>query len=138
MRFLLDTCVFAEFSNRDPRQKIIDWVETQLPESLYMSVLTAGEIAKGIEKMPISKRRTGVEAVLESILVRFGPRVLPVTLEISRRWGRLTGEMENVGRPLPVIDSVIAATALHHDLTIITRNDADFAPTGAPVLNIWK
>ena len=138
MRYLLDTCVFAEYSKARPNEKIIEWVDTQIQETLYVSVVTIGEIEKGIAKMQPSRRRTGIEAVLESLLIRFDDRVIPIDTAVARRWGKLTGELENIGRPLPVIDSVIAATALEHHFTLITRNALDFAQTNAKVLNIWK
>lgn len=138
MRYLLDTCVFAEYSKAQPSEKVIDWVDSQIQETLYISVVTIGEIEKGISKMQPSRRRTGIEAVLESLLARFDGRVIPFDTAVARRWGTLTGELENIGHPLPIIDSVIAATAIEHNLTLITRNASDFAQTKAKVLNIWE
>ena len=138
MRYLLDTCVFAEYSQDRPNEKVIDWVDSQIQETLYISVVTIGEIEKGIAKMPPSRRRTGIEAVLESLLIRFDDRVIPIDTAVARRWGKLTGDLENIGRPVPIIDSVIAATALEHHLTLITRNASDFAQTKAKVHNIWE
>ena len=138
MGYLLDTCVFAEYSNVRPRQQVINWVDEQSQESLYISVVTIGEIEKGIERMPVSKKRSGLESMLESLILRFDTRVLPLSTSTLRRWGKLTGGLESRGRPLPVIDSLIAATALEHGLTVVTRNTNDFVVANVDVLNIWE
>lgn len=137
MRYLLDTCVFAEYSNPRPQQVVFDWVDAQPLETLFISVLTVGEIEKGIVKLPSSKRRSGLENLLNSVIARFDTRILPLETASLRRWGKLVGELEKKGRPLPVIDSLLAATALEHNLTLVTRNDADFVPAGVKCLNIW-
>ena len=138
MRYLLDTCVFAEYSKAEPNEKVIEWIDSQIQETLYISVVTIGEIEKGIAKMQPSRRKTGIEAVLESLLIRFDDRVIPLDTAVARRWGKLTGDLEHIGRPLPIIDSLIAATALGHHLTLDTRNASDFAETKAKVVNIWE
>ena len=138
MRYLLDTCVFAEYSKAEPNEKVIEWIDSQIQETLYISVVTIGEIEKGIAKMQPSRRKTGIEAVLESLLIRFDDRVIPLDTAVARRWGKLTGDLEHIGRPLPIIDSLIAATALGHHLTLVTRNASDFAETKAKVVNIWE
>lgn len=138
MRYLLDTNVFAEYSKLNPQQKVIDWIDSQSPESLYISAVTIGEIEKGIVRMPPSKRKAGLEKLLERLILRFDIRILVLDTATFRLWGKLVGRLENKGRTLPVLDSLLAATALEHDLTIVTRNDADFKPTGAKVLNIWQ
>jgi toxin FitB len=138
MNYLSDTCALSEFLKKTPDEKVIEWFENQIEDSLFISVLTIGEINKGISKLPPSKRKTELETWLESILFRYDKRILPISLNIATRWGNLLGELEPKGRVLPIIDSLIAATALEHDLTIITRNESDFADTGAKVLNIWQ
>jgi predicted nucleic acid-binding protein len=100
--------------------------------------LTVGEIEKGITKMPASKRKTSLEEVLENLILRFENRVLAINTAVMRRWGKLVGSLEKKGRVLPVIDSLLAATALEHDLVIVTRNKEDFALTGAQILDIWS
>lgn len=137
MNFLLDTCVFAEYQNKKPDQKVIDWVDSQTEESLFISVLTIGEIEKGIARLPISKRRSNLSSWLESLIHRFDKRIVPLDVEVLRRWGALCGELEEKGRVLPVIDSLIAAKSLTHNLTIITRNVDDFTGTKCLVRNIW-
>lgn len=137
MNFLLDTCVFAEYQNKKPNQRVIDWVDSKTEESLFISVLTIGEIEKGIARLPVSKRRSNLSLWLESLMHRFDKRAIPLDVEVLRRWGALCGALEEKGRVLPVIDSLIAATSLTHNLTIVTRNVDDFAGTGCQILNIW-
>lgn len=138
MNNLLDTCVFAEYQKKQPDEKVIAWVNSRIEETLFLSVLTIGEINKGIAKLPKSKRKTELEKWLQKLIIRFDKRILPLDLEVVRFWGELTGTLETKGRVLPIIDSLIAATALVHNLTIITRNEDDFADTGVKLLNIWK
>ncbi len=138
MRYLLDTCVFAEFSNLRPRHEVIDWTEQQPLESLFMSVITLGEIEKGIVRLPSSKRRTGLEVLLETLLLRFDTRIISLDVPVLRQWAKMVGDLEKKGRVLPVLDSMLAATAIEHGLTIVTRNTEDFAPANVSVLDIWK
>lgn len=137
MKNLLDTCVIAEYKRQAPDAKVMKWLASQIEESLFLSVLTIGEIEKGIVKLSASKRKTDLEDFLEVLLSRFDRRVFSLDTAILRRWGSLTGGLERKGRVLPIIDSLLAATALEHDLTIVTRNTDDFTGTGARVLNIW-
>ncbi len=138
MNYLSDTCALSEFLKKTPAEQVVEWYENQLEESLFVNVVTVGEIHKGIVKLPVSKRRTELEAWLSDVIFRYGKRILPVSVETVIIWGDLVGELERKGRALPTLDSLIAATALEHDLTIITRNESDFADTGAKILNIWK
>ena len=138
MKNLLDTCVISEYKKPQPNQNVIKWLDEQLEESLFISVLTIGEIEKGIAKMPMSKRKDDLELFLENLVTRFDRRILPIDVKIMRCWGKLVGELENKGRVLPIVDSMIAATALENNLTIITQNVADFADTDVNILNIWK
>ena len=138
MNKLLDTCVVAEYKKPAPETKVIQWLDSQIEESMFLSVLTVGEIEKGIVRLPASKRKTNLENFLEVLLARFDRRIISLDTAILRRWAKLVGSLESKGRVLPIIDSLLAATALEHDLTIITRNESDFADTGAKVLNIWE
>lgn len=137
MNFLLDTPVFAEYQNKKPNQKVITWVESQTEESLFISILTVGEIEKGIARLPISKRRSNLSTWLDQLIHRFDRRILSLDVELMRRWGALCGGLEEKGRVLPVIDSLIAATSLTHNLMIVTRNVDDFAGTGCTAINVW-
>jgi predicted nucleic acid-binding protein len=109
------------------------------PGSLYASVLTLAEIRRGIELLPISKRRTQLEEWLENeLLESFGTNLLPVTRAIGDRWAVLSVRAQQRGTPLAFIDGLIAATALEHDLTLVTRNVRDFLDLGVSIFNPWE
>lgn len=138
MNYLIDTCVLSEYRKPQPAAEVVAWLESQSDDSLYMSVLTIGELDKGIFRMPSSKRKTNLEAFVETLLVRFDRRILDLDTAILRRWGIMMGTLETKGWPIPVIDSLMAATALEHDLTLVTRNEADFISTGVAMFNPWR
>ena len=139
MKSLLDTCVIAELVKRRPSARVCEWVETQPEDRLYLSVLTLGEVRKGIARLPASRKRRRLEQWVEVDLRRtFHGRVLPVTAEIAERWGILSAEAQSRGRPVPVIDALLAATALVADLTLVTRNTRDVEASGARWLNPWE
>ena len=136
--FLLDTNVISELIRAKPRPEVKAWIEATEESLLYISVLTLGEIRKGIAGLPQASRRAELEAWLEAGLrPRFAGRILPIDEAVADRWGRLAGEAESKGVALPVMDGLLAATALHYDLTLVTRNTKDVAGTGAPVFNPW-
>jgi len=138
MKYLLDTCTLSEFLKKLPDENVLEWFRGHDEESQYISVLTVGEIQKGISKLARSKRKSELQAWFESVLSRYDGRILAVSLETANLWGNLKADLETQGAPTPVIDSLLAATALEHGLTIVTRNEDDFAATNAKVLNIWK
>lgn len=137
--FLLDTNVLSEFNRRgEPAPIVKQWLEAADTDSLYASVLTFGEIRLGVELLPPSKRRTQLEQWLDRDLPEwFEGRILPVDQAIADRWGLLRAQAQLKGRPLSVVDAVLAATALQHDLTIVSRNVSDFSVVGLAVLNPW-
>jgi predicted nucleic acid-binding protein len=137
--FLLDTNIPSELisTNRDPR--VENWVYAQNQQSLYLSAVSIGELRRGIVILPVSKRRTHLEQWLERELMPwFRGRILPVTAGTGNRWGILDGERRLKGTPLGAADGMIAATALEHDLTLVTRNVKDFAGLGLVLLNPWE
>jgi len=137
--FLIDTNIISEFVKPNPEPNVIRWFQTADPDTLYASVVTVGEIRLGIEDMPLGKRRTDLELWLNTGLPAwFDANLLPVTKEIAERWGRATIEAKRKGLMLATADGLIAATALEHDLTLVTRNTKDFAGLGVALLNPWE
>jgi len=137
--FLLDTNVISELVRRKPEARVTAWVKATDEALLHLSVLTVGELRKGIVSLPNASRRMALGAWLDGELaIRFGHRILPVDEAVADRWGRLTAGAETRVRRLPVIDGLLAATALHHNLTLVTRNTKDVAATGVPVFNPWS
>lgn len=137
--FLLDTNCVSEMVRPHPDRRVVRWMEATDEESLYLSVLTLGEIRKGLAALPQGTLRTRLETWLEvDLKTRFRGRILPVDNDVADRWGLLTAEAKRKGQPLPVIDGLLAATALHYILTIVSRNVSDFARTRAAVLNPWE
>ena len=139
MTYLLDTCLISELVAKQPNQKVLDWVDAQVPETLYLSVITIGEIAKGICKLTPSKRKESLTTWLnETLPNRFENRILTLDVSTMVLWGNLVGQLEQNGRPLPAMDSLIAAIALQHSLSLVTRNENDFAGTGVVIVNPWS
>ena len=138
MSFLLDTSVISELVKKSPHRPVLKWIDDQDETLLYLSVITIGELEKGIARLSASARRNRLQSwVRRDLATRFGERLLPVDARTAARWGTLTGESENRGRPLPVIDSLMAATALIHGFTVVTRNVEDFERCGATCFNPW-
>lgn len=136
--FLLDTNVVSETSKAQPDPKVQAWFESVQEERVYVSVLTLGEIRRGIVSLPSSARRVRLELWCQQLLLRFRDRVLPVDEAVAERWGLITARTEAAGRPLPAVDSLIAATALHYNLTFVTRDTGELAITGVQLLNPWE
>ncbi|MCE9641709.1 MAG: type II toxin-antitoxin system VapC family toxin [Betaproteobacteria bacterium] len=138
MSFLLDTSVISELVRKSPHLPVLEWIGAQEESSLYLSVVTIGEIEKGIARLPASVRKTKLQSwVRRDLAERFGTRLLPIDIRVATRWGTLTGESEKRGQPLPVIDSLIAATALVHGFAVVTRNIEDFKRCGVACVNPW-
>jgi len=135
--FLLDTNCISEPLRVAPDQRVVQWIDSIDEEMLYLSVLTIGELRKGACRLPSSSRRSQLERWLDELCLRFAGRVLSINIEIADRWGRISATAESNGKSLSSIDSLLAATALHHNLTIATRDTQDFVETQVPILNPW-
>lgn len=136
--FLLDTNVISELIKPKPEPKVTAWIDTTDEGLLYLSVLTLGEIRKGIVPLPRSARRTALEAWLSKELpLRFSDRILSVDQEVADRWGYLSGLTGTKGVQVSVIDGLLAATAIRHNLTLVTRDTRDVTATGVSLFNPW-
>jgi len=137
--FLLDTNVISEIVRPRPEPKVTSWIDSVDGNVLYVSVLSLGEIRKGIALLPDAPRRAKLEAWLTSDLeVWFAGRILIVDAVIADRWGRISARCAAAGFVLPVVDGILAATALHHNLTLVTRNTRDISATGVTLFNPWN
>jgi predicted nucleic acid-binding protein len=137
--FLLDTNCISELVRPKPEPRVLEWMEAVDETLLYLSVLTLGEIRKGLAGLAQSKRQTLLENWLEvELQPRFSGRIMSIDTAIADRWGLLTAEAKRNGKPLSIIDGLLAATALEHNLTVVSRNTSDFANTHVPVLNPWE
>ena len=139
MKFLLDTCVISEIFKPTPDEKVVLWVRENDEENLYLSVLTFGEIEKGIEKAPNLAKKKALQSWVENDLKkRFKHRIIDIDMAVVTRWGRVQGIAELAGRPMPTIDGLIAVSGLVHGCTVVTRNISDMRQSGVELLNPWE
>ena len=128
MKYLLDTCTLSEYVKKKPNPKVIDWLDNQDEEQLFVTIITIAELRKGISKLKISNpnRYQKLNNWLFILEKRFTDKILPLDKNILEIWAITCGESEAKGKKLPIIDSLIASTAIYHQLTIVTRNVDDF------------
>jgi predicted nucleic acid-binding protein len=137
--FLLDTNCVSELVRVRPEPRVIDWMDAADEGLLYLSVLTLGEIRKGLASLAQGTRRTRLETWLDvELRARFSGRVLPIDEQVADRWGLLAAQAKRKGIALPIVDGLLAATALHYNLTVVSRNASDFASAHVPVVNPWE
>jgi toxin FitB len=137
--FLLDTTCISELVRANPSPAVLKWVDSTDESLLHLSVLTLGEIRKGIAILSSSARRTTLETWLEVELKRrFAGRILAVDSAVADRWGILAATAKRTGKALSAVDGLLAATAVHHNLAIATRNVADFSIAPVQVVNPWE
>jgi predicted nucleic acid-binding protein len=137
--FLLDTNTVSELVSLKPNQRVLDWMEATDENLLYLSVMTLGEIRQGVAALAQSKKRTMLETWLEvDLQSRFAGRVLPIDGAVADRWGWIMAQAQAKGLTLPVVDGLLAATALQHNLTVVTRNVSDFSVADLSVVNPWE
>lgn len=140
MTYLLDTNVVSELVARRPNERVMAWLRDVPATEVYLSALTIGEIKRGIEKLPIDSRRRHelIRWLEEELLTRFHDRIVDLDAAVMLEWGGLVAGLEAQGHRLPLMDSLIAAQALHHRHALVTRNVKDFAGTGTRLLNPWE
>jgi toxin FitB len=137
--YLLDTNVISELTKLQPEAKVVSWFHATNEELLYLSVLTIGEIRKGIDSLPRSNKRALLESwLVNDLVLRFAGRILEVNLDIAERWGLISAQAKIAGAPLAVVDGLMAATALHYNMILVTRNTKDVQVAGINMLNPWQ
>ena len=138
MKYLLDTCVISEIIKPKPDKNVISWLQEQNENSLYLSVLTFGEIEKGIEKASDRIRKQKLRLWVEDDLKkRFEGRIIPIDFSIAAEWGKVQGKAELLGKPMPTIDGLIAVSGLVNQCTVVTRNVSDMEQSSAELFNPW-
>lgn len=137
MKVLLDTCAIAELKKPKPDAAVVAAVRAVPDEKLFLSVLSVGELAKGIVLLAAGKKRNELATWLAALENGFTGRILPVTVEIARMWGEVTAQARKKGLVVAPTDGLIASTAIVHRLHVMTRNEKDFQGTGARIVNPW-
>ena len=139
MKYLLDTCVISEIIRPRPSTKVTKWIKQEDESNFFISVLTIGELHKGIEKLDESRRKEELHNWVDNDLKeRFWTRIIDIDLQTAMTWGKIQGMTERVGKPMPAIDSLIAATGITHHLTVVTRNISDMKASGVALINPWE
>ena len=137
--FLLDTNILSEFARiGQPNQNVDHWIRETPEESLFASVLTFAEIRRGVELLPAGKRRTQLEEWQDDLIESFSTRMFPVTKAVADRWAVLSAQAQHQGITLANFDGLIAATAIEHDKTLVTRNVKHFSGVAEPLFNPWE
>ena len=138
MAYLLDTCAISEMVAVKPNAKVLSWFEHQAEETLFISVITSGEIQKGINQLETGKRKLKIEAwFFDELVPNFQGRVITLDEKIMATWARMIAEYKLKGIVRPSFDSLIEATALHHNLILVTRNEKNFLSSNVSILNLW-
>ena len=138
MRFLIDTCVVSELIKAPPDKNVLAWFEGISEEDIYMSSLTLGEIEYGIERLHDGKKKNDIALWFREVKEQFREHIVPVTTEISLRWGSIRTNVQKKGFDISVVDGIIAATSICGDFTLATRNVSDFKHIGLDIINPWE
>lgn len=139
MKYLLDTCVISEIVKKEPNKNVLAWLAAQDEESLFLSILTFGELQKGVTKAADQTRKARLEAWIEEDLKkRFDGRVIPIDLKVVTAWGSIQGAAELAGKAMPTIDGLIAVSGLAYNCIVVTRNLSDMEQSTVELLNPWQ
>lgn len=138
MNYLLDTCVISELASQSPNSNVVSWIDGLGDDNVFISVITIGEIKRGIQRLPMAGRRRKLEDWLENLLVRFDDTIVAVDTNVVLSWGEMIAVLDKKGRPMPALDSLIAASARYHHLVLATRNTIDFKHSGIQLFNPWQ
>jgi predicted nucleic acid-binding protein len=135
--YLLDTCLLSELIRKEPNQGVLDWIKDKEESSLFLSVLTIGELRKGIVKLKPSTKKKELTLWFAELESRFKDRIIPIDIQISLKWGEIQANLEVNGNSMPTIDSLIASTALCKNLIVVTRNGKYMKQSHVEILNPW-
>ena len=138
MRTLVDTCVLSEVQRKQGNPQVRERFEALAEEDIYLSVLTLGEIRKGIDKLRASAKKRSLSVWFDQLVLSAEQRILPIDLETAVIWGEVAAKCEKQGKTIPAVDGLIAATALRYGLHLMTRNVTDFESTGVMLVNPWE
>ncbi len=137
MSFLLDTNVISEMTRPRPSPRVQGWLESRGGDTLFLSAITLGELRKGALLAEAAKRRRLLDWIEHTLKPQFDGRVIPLDVAVLEKWADIQSSLQRHGDSLPVLDGLIAATAAVHDLSVVTRNTADFRLAGVRVVNPW-
>jgi len=135
---MLDTCVLSEMVKPQPNPGLVAWLRGQKADTLFICSISLGELRKGIDRMPVGKKRHDLTLWLMGLTRGYEGRFLDFDSESALAWGALSANLESAGTPMPVIDAMLAACAMRHGCTLVTRNERDYQRAGAPILNPWS
>jgi len=135
--YLLDTCLLSELIRKEPNQGVLDWIKDKEESSLFLSILTIGELRKGIVKLKASTKKKELILWFAELESRFKDRIISIDIQISLKWGEIQANLEVNGNSMPTIDSLIASTALCKNLIVVTRNGKDMKQSHVEILNPW-
>jgi predicted nucleic acid-binding protein len=138
LKYLLDTCLISELIKPSPDKNVTHWIKSEYSESLFISVITVGEIRKGLSIIPSSGKKEKLSNWLNTLLEEYSERILTIDLTVAENWGEILGKAQKSGKIMPSIDSLIAAIAYTNNMTLVTRNENDFQGANVPILNPWK
>ena len=137
--YLVDTNIPSELTRPQPDVRVAAFIQAAGRDNLFLSVMTIGEISKGIDLLPAGQKRTALQRWLEIDVRRwFGPRILPVTEAIAERWGHMAAAARMQGVTLAIVDGIIAATSIEYGLALVTRNVRDYEGIGVALVNPWR
>ena len=137
MRFLIDTCVVSEWKRRQPNESVLAWLDTLADDQIAFSILTIGELSKGILRLPKGRRRDELQEWLQDLRDIYTANILPVSFREVEAWAAICAEASRSGKTVSAIDGLLAGTARAHRLTVATRNVTDFLPSGVPLFDPW-
>ena len=130
MKYLLDTNIISEFVSKKPNHKVVDYINSLDENNIYLSVITIGEIHFGIEKLDKEKQEKKIDMLSNwlnnDLMQRFEGRILDIDIDIMLKWGEINAQLQKIGKPMPIMDSLIASSCLAKDFVLITRNEKDF------------